>query len=295
MVLAARLLCCSLLALSLAGCGGGENPAPADEGEKSPAAERKVIDPREGIVGGRDAAGDEERGPEELSIDRLEIEPEKPAAMEDLRAVATVPSGLTPPVEFEFTWFIDGERVLDVRSDRLRADRIGAGTKVWVVARVSDGDGRVAEKKSRTVQIANGTPVILTDLRRVPDINGKLLEAEDPDGDPITWSIVQGPPGITIDGKGRIRVGRMDLKEAWAGELVVAATDPKGARAELHLPVSITAGKAATVEKKEVQELRRSGALSDEELLKSSEDEVERTMKSTEKDLEAYEKKREEE
>lgn len=283
------------LALVLTGCGGSE-PAEAvapDERAEQPKVER--IDPRAGIKSARGAGGPDEAAKADLTIESLQIEPEKPGAGEDLLAVATVPTGLTPPVELEFTWFVDEERILDVRSERLRADRIRAGAKVWVVARVTDGDGRSAEKKSKTIQVANGTPVILTDLRRVPDINGKELEAEDPDGDPITWSIVSGPPGISIDAKGRIRVRTVHHDQAWAGELVIAASDPHGAKAELHLPVSISAGRAATVEKKEVQELRRSGALSDEELAKSAEAEVDRTMKSSEKDLDEYEKKRDSE
>ncbi len=288
-----------LFLLPLLACGAEPPPsqgpdAPIGDGEADSDDKRH----QNHIVGGRGsgpADGDREERREVAAIDVVRLTPADPKATDDLVARFPLPPGLPIPVTVKYTWTVNGDRVLGQLGDRLAADQgfYRRGDRVQVLATVIDGDGNVYERTSEAVGITNSTPKIVTELRRTPNLDGKELEATDPDGDEITWVIVSGPPGVSITRGGRLNVRVGALQEAWDGELVVGAEDPVGARAELHIPVAVNAAVAGKTETKEVQKAQRAGDLSDNDLEKLSDQEVERTMKMSDKELEAYEKKRE--
>jgi hypothetical protein len=244
-----------------------------------------------GRGGGRSEAPEEE-APAALALSLL---PDEPKASDELQARLPLPADLTQPVNVAFTWTVNGERLVGQGLDRLPSDQgfFRRGDRVKVSAVVTDGDGNVTELSSEAVGIANATPVILTNVRNTSDLDGKELEASDPDGDEITWKIVSGPPGVSITRGGRLQVRVGAMETAWDGELVVGAEDPVGARAELHIPVSVNAAVAAKREEKKVVTATSARQFNDEELARRSEDEVERTMKMSDKELQEYEKKRE--
>ena len=62
----------------------------------------------------------------------------------------------------------------------------------------------------------------------------------DADGDPITWAIVEGPPGVSIDKRGRVRVKRVDLAEAFDGEVSFETEAGKGSVFHFDLPIKQT-------------------------------------------------------
>jgi hypothetical protein len=111
--------------------------------------------------------------------------------------------------------------------------------------------------ESLDLRILNSTPEILSDLRDSDRMDGIRLKATDPDGDKLTWTLLTGPPGVSIGKKGRIQVRRVNLKEEWSGEVVFSVSDPDGASSELHIPVAISAATdARTVEREVVNRVR---------------------------------------
>ena len=91
-----------------------------------------------------------------------------------------------------------------------------------------------------------------------------------------------------------MRVKRVDLAEAFDGEVVISASDPDGARAEFHVPVTIN---AAVEEKKAERKITRTHtreSMSAAEFEKANLDNLERVEKMTSEEFKAYTKQQEE-
>ncbi len=249
-----RIALTTFLAFTLLGCGGGSTTS-SSSSSGGPAADEAVrpADPvRTGVTRGG------ARGPEEADhgpiFSQVGMEPADPTVGDDLQAVAKLGSGDSPYTEIDYTWLVNDREVLGWTRDHLPAARgeFKKGDRVRVRARARDEKKREAIMESLDLVVQNSVPVIVTDLRDARRMNGVRLEATDADGDDgLQWSLKDGPPGVTIDRKGRIRVRQVQLKEEWKGEVVFAVTDSSGAGAELHIPVAINAAEADRVEESE--------------------------------------------
>jgi hypothetical protein len=193
-----------------------------------------------------------------LRLGDVTLSPQEPRIDDVLEAEATLRAGHSPFAEIAYTWYVNDKDILGVSAPTLdkRKGRWKKFDRVKVVATATDETGAEIKKASEEIIIANSTPEILSDISRQHGLNGLRLRADDPDDDPLTWSILDGPPGVTISSQGVLRVEQRDLKEAYHGEVVIAATDPDGARSEIHIPVDINAAEEGRVEEKTVQERR---------------------------------------
>lgn len=225
-----------------------------------------------------EAARDPEAGPD---IKSLEIGPDEPRASEAFWAKATLSAGASAFTDIEYTWYVNGSEVLGVTKDRLTPEkgRYVKKDRVHVSVTALDEKGKMATLTSDEIQIANATPTITRDLSKAAGLDGIRLKAEDPDGDRLTWSIVEGPAGITIDQRGLIRVSAMNLSEDFAGEVVVAAEDEDGARAELHVPVTINASREGRVDEEVKTQHFTDKQMDDEQLARAQEAAMERLEK----------------
>ncbi|TET17086.1 MAG: hypothetical protein E3J78_08065, partial [Candidatus Cloacimonadota bacterium] len=59
-------------------------------------------------------------------------------------------------------------------------------------------------------------------------------------GDPITYAITVGPPGITIDTTGFIQWKFPEQANDTTYSITITVTDAKGAGAELQIPLKLT-------------------------------------------------------
>jgi len=219
----------------------------------------------------------------------VSISPQNPTVEDTLVASAPVAAGVDAFAEVSYTWYVNGQRVSGVtRAEFTSNGRFERGDTVYFVARVENREGHSAEVSSKPIEVLNAKPAILSDVRNASGLNGIQLKASDPDGDKLRWSVQGGPPGISIQPNGRVRVRAMDLKEAFSGEVVFVAEDPDGARAELHIPVSVNAAEGARREVKEVKTLKRREDVTDAEFEKANLSAGERIEKMSPAEFEAY-------
>jgi hypothetical protein len=213
-----------------------------------------------------------------LLFDTVEISPAEPRIdVKQLRASSTLMPGATPFTEVEYQWFVAGRELIGYTRSVLRVEegKWKPGDTVEVVAHASDEKGRQTTSKPVAVVFGNTAPVITTDLRKVKYLNGTRLQAEDEDGDQVTWSVEGDPPGVTVTAAGVIQVRNVQVAEDWSGEAVFVATDPHGARSEIHIPLSVNAAKEAKVEDAGTKESQTSSrTMTDEELIKAGEAET---------------------
>jgi len=136
----------------------------------------------------------------------------------------------------EVLWFVNGEEAglsdCDENSEYAELDHLlKAGDRIKATATPFDQENEPGRRVTKELVVRNGVPVVKLKEQKIDRTVYKAkLEAVDPEGGPISFSIQEGPPGMKIDPKGLITwefakdtSGRFDVK--------VSARDEQGAQA----------------------------------------------------------------
>ena len=161
----------------------------------------------------------------------------------DGETAARVEYGVSDPedgrVKVRIDWYVNDKRVPEQTSDSLPARFFVRGDKVLARLEASDGQNEITRDCDPAV-VDNHTPVIDTRHMDLSQLDGLQVEGSDPDGDPITWSIEDGPPGMTIDADGVLHWDGSPDAEAGTFKPRVIAEDPSGERATWKFTVDVT-------------------------------------------------------
>ncbi len=108
------------------------------------------------------------------------------------------------PVEFRYVWFINGEEVIGVTGATLPGNEFYKGDTVSLHVIPSDHEKAGPVFYPEPFIIPNGPPRFVSDPPR--EFSGNeyryQVKAEDPDGDPLTYHLEQGPAGMTLSDTG---------------------------------------------------------------------------------------------
>jgi uncharacterized membrane protein len=135
------------------------------------------------------------------------IEPARPVATSTLRAEVTTSAtdAETTGLTYRYAWFRDGEVVTELSGDSVPSSFLSRGENWSVEVRAFDGDDVGPPARAWRI-IENAAPRPRNDL---PDpafdedtVDTDWLDLgtafEDPDGDPITWSVAQMPDHLDV-------------------------------------------------------------------------------------------------
>ena len=120
----------------------------------------------------------------------------------------------------------------DVHNDSpvLTADRFKRGDTVQLTVTPYDREGQGTPFVSMNIVIPNGAPRILSTPPQ--EIHGTVytykVVAEDPDGDPLTFSLLTAPDGMTIDSQTGMITWPITDKSASDHVVEIAVEDPGG-------------------------------------------------------------------
>ncbi len=148
------------------------------------------------------------------------------------RAESVDPDGDTPRLECR--WSVNGEPVRGANGTSLPAARLARGDRVELSAVAHDEDAASLEATA-TFTLENHPPAF-TSQPLAPKAADATFEyrasASDPDGDPLVYSLVQGPAGMTVSPQGDVR-WELPTGADRRGEHSVRlrATDPGGGEA----------------------------------------------------------------
>jgi len=169
-----------------------------------------------------------------------------PFSPDDIHAgvdITVKPAGYDPDgddVGFIYKWSVNGNEIAD-DSPKLSGDHFKRGDKIILTVIPYDREGKGSPFVSQNMVIPNGAPRILSSPPQ--EIHGDVytyrVTAEDPDGDPITFSLVSAPSGMTIDSN--TGVISWPITPAASGSHVVelAAQDPDGLKTTQKYTISI--------------------------------------------------------
>jgi hypothetical protein len=124
----------------------------------------------------------------------------------------------------------------------LTRDHFKRGDKVALTIIPYDREGKGPPFASQNMVIPNGAPRILSSPPQ--EIHGAVYTyrviAEDPDGDPITFSLVSAPTGMTIDSNSGVISWPITQESTGNHVVEIAAQDPDGLKTTQKYTLSIT-------------------------------------------------------
>ena len=207
----------SMVLMFIVGCTG-EAPEKPTAGNTPPSVRSTEITPSDSRMQGKEASSAPVRiRNSPPAITSVSIAPELPRKNSTLeaRVEASDPDGDT--IAFSYQWVKNGDELIGETSETLMDTTLKKGDKIVLRVSPYDMEGTGEEVTSQEIVILNSAPVI-TSSPKAQKMKSSLyryqLTAEDPDGDPITFSLSPSSPrGMTIDpqtGLIQWKIGRDD-------------------------------------------------------------------------------------
>ena len=140
-----------------------------------------------------------------------------------------------------YRWMKNETTVQEGESNRLEVTGLSAQDTIRIEITASDGAPNGVSSKSAEFKTANSAPMIVSDPPSAGE-GGRyayLVQATDPDGDPVTYALETAPPGMTIDtATGQVRwTLPPDLRGAH--RIRVVAQDDRGGLAAQEFELSL--------------------------------------------------------
>jgi hypothetical protein len=110
-------------------------------------------------------------------------------------------------VSFSYRWYRNGELIPDESNATLDPSLCRRGDHVHAAIIANDGESSAPPFESEVLELPNHAPRILSTPPSTVSEGRRYvykIQVDDPDGDTISYELVSGPPGMSIERKGTI-------------------------------------------------------------------------------------------
>lgn len=106
-------------------------------------------------------------------------------------------------IVFLYQWFCNGTQIDPIDGPKLPGDRFSRGDRISFLVVPFDGMNEGPPYQGRAITIPNAPPVFISSppLQFLSNTYSYQAQAEDPDGDEITYALENPPSAMTIDSK----------------------------------------------------------------------------------------------
>jgi hypothetical protein len=160
------------------------------------------------------------------------IEPRMPTIQNDLKVHEKSTDADEDSIFFSYQWEKNGTALMEERKDMLERVRFKKGDSISVTIVPDDREIMGAPKKSEPVKISNSAPTIVSSPPT--SIEGTKyiyqVKANDPDNDPITFTLKSGPKGMVIDPKSGLVQWQIQKEDKGTHSIEIEISDSEGAR-----------------------------------------------------------------
>jgi Putative Ig domain len=167
------------------------------------------------------------------AVSALMILPNPGHSNEPLTAVAKVEDVDGDPATETYQWSKNGEELLGETGNVLEARNFTRGDVIEVSVNLSDGVAESGPWKSNPVEVRNSPPEISSSPNPSigkNDVYTYQVTATDPDEDALTFSLLNGPDGMSIDERSGMVQWRVSKQDIGAHPVEIAVSDPDGAK-----------------------------------------------------------------
>ncbi len=172
---------------------------------------------------------------------KVALSPSKPTVRDDIHAVVETRDPDGDYVSVTYRWKVNGKLLLGQIVDTLPAGTAVHGDSVQVEVTPHDARGNAGEPFfSETIAVRNSPPELREQLSPGQSVDGYRMKVEDPDGDPISFSLENAPPSMRIDTDGTIRWTPSAGDRPGLYKVKMVASDGRGASVTVVFPVQVT-------------------------------------------------------
>ena len=144
-------------------------------------------------------------------------------------------------VKFRYQWTVNDQALPD-DSPVLRGSQFKQGDTVSLTVTPYDDEAEGKPFVSRNTVIPNSAPAIVSEPPK--DFQGDVytyqVVAQDPDGDPIEYSLAAAPAGMSIDARTGVITWPINEKSGGAHAIEIVARDPAGMKTTQKYTLTIT-------------------------------------------------------
>jgi hypothetical protein len=165
-------------------------------------------------------------------IQEVWIEPKVARVTDRLKAIVKGSDPDGDSINYLYKWEKNGVVLSGEENGILESNRFKKGDSITVTVTPNDGEASGKPKKSEAIIIVNSPPMITSSPPTTTDGNIYTYHvvANDPDNDPIIFSLKSAPKGMEIDkGTGIIR-WEIQKRDQGPQLIEIEATDPEGAK-----------------------------------------------------------------
>ena len=137
------------------------------------------------------------------AVTDVRIEPRAPTSGSTVKAITQGQDADGDSLKFKYKWYVNGLPV-DGESESLALNGVKKGAWVHVSVTPNDGFADGAWRDSPRYQVVNGLPVVKSVLPKELPPDRRFIYrivAEDPDGDPLAYTLSKAPPGMLLHGE----------------------------------------------------------------------------------------------
>jgi hypothetical protein len=189
-------------------------------------------------------------------IRRISYEPRIVTVEADLNAVVEYndPDTQLAALNLDYRWSEDGKSMVGEKSDRLKRTLLKKGREYKITVKISDGENEI-EKEGPAIKVQNASPSFVADPRELGQVDGFRVEATDPDGDALSYSLQGAPSGMTIEpSSGVLHYKGSEDEKGGDYTITVVVADGDGGSANWKFGISVSPGSKAARAAKEAQQ-----------------------------------------
>jgi len=174
-------------------------------------------------------------------VSEVRIEPQMPTIQNDLKVHEKSVDADGDSIFFSYEWEKNGAPLMDERKDTLERGRFKKGDSISVTIVPDDREIMGSPKKSEPVKISNSPPTIVSSPPTSVEGTKYLYQvrANDPDNDPITFTLKSGPKGMGIDPKSGLLQWQIRKEDKGTHSIEIEASDNEGARSNQQYTLAI--------------------------------------------------------
>jgi hypothetical protein len=173
-------------------------------------------------------------------IQEVRIEPVAACANDNLKVLVKGSDADGDSVNYIYQWEKNGVLLSEQKKEILEKGQFKKGDSIAVVVRPNDGESTGIPQKSGPIIISNSPPIIVSSPNKTDgNIYTYQVKAEDPDDDPILFTLKTAPKGMEINKETGLIRWEIHKEDQGTQSIEIEASDSEGAKSIQKYTLSI--------------------------------------------------------